>query len=285
MATILFPSGVNPNDNCGFGSDDADIQITTGGLIGIGIGGGTIDRNVMVKDSNPRMMFEETSSGGSKRMEIGVKTDGTPFLSAEQSGGIIDVNLTGKHTHRFTASQFISQHDDGSAELKLNASYSSGSGTPQFTMYRANTLYGFIEAGVNSLANGLGNHMVIYAYSGDVYAKDSSNNSTQLSPHNFAYIPDGASETGAWCYKSDKFETEKDGDNLKEKVKSGTYVSADMTKVVRQVEKLTGEKLIYKGTLDVNEDGNINKHIDDGSTVKDNIIADLIKRIEVLEKA
>ena len=114
---------------CGFGSDDADIQITTGGLIGIGIGGGTIDRNVMVKDSHPRMMFEETSSGGSKRMEIGVKTDGTPFLSAEQSGGIIDVFLTSSHVARFFSNGLIVQHDDSSAELRLNASFTSGSGT------------------------------------------------------------------------------------------------------------------------------------------------------------
>ena len=146
-----------------------------------------------------------------------------------------------------------------------------------------------LEAGVNSTASGLGSHNVIIAPQGEVYAKDSGGNSTLLSPHNFTYIPDGASETGAWSYKSDNFvsEIEKDeeGEKIGEKIKSGTYVSADMTKVIRQVEKLTGEKLIYKGTLDVDEDGNINKHIDDGSTVKDNIIADLIKRIEALEKA
>ena len=132
--------------------------------------------------------------------------------------------------------------------------------------------------------------MIIRAEQGDVYAIDSSSNSTQLSPHNFVYIPDGASETGAWCYKSDKFEKEitekdEDGNKVKEKVKSGTFISADMTKVIRQVEKLTGEKLIYKGTLDIDEDGEVSKHNDDGSTVTENIIAGLIKRIEALESA
>ena len=58
-----------------------------------------------------------------------------------------------------------------------------------------------------------------------------------------------------------------------------------MTKVVRQVEKLTGEKLIYKGTLDVNEDGEVTKHNDDGSKVTENIIDGLVKRIEALEAA
>ena len=175
-----------------------------------------------------------------------------------------------------------------SAVLELAANTSSGSGSPQFIMKQGGTRYGFLEGGVNSAGNGYGNHLLIRAEQGDVFAMDSSNNSTQLSPHNFAYIPDGASETGAWCYKSDKFETEvieKDGDDnpTKEKVKSGTFISADMTKVIRQVEKLTGEKLIHKGTLDVDENGEVSKHNDDGSKVTENIIAGLIKRIEALE--
>ena len=143
---------------------------------------------------------------------------------------------------------------------------------------------------MNSAGNGLGDHFLITAEQGDVYAKDSGGNSTQLSPHNFVYIPDGASEIGAWCYKSDKFEREitekdEDGNKVKEKVKSGTFISADMTKVIRQVEKLTGEKLIHKGTLDIDEDGKVSKHIDDGSKVTENIIEALIKRIEALESA
>ena len=56
-----------------------------------------------------------------------------------------------------------------------------------------------------------------------------------------------------------------------------------MTKVIRQVEKLTGEKLIYKGTLDVAEDGKVSKHIDDGSKVTENIVDTLTKKIETLE--
>ena len=175
-----------------------------------------------------------------------------------------------------------------SAVLELASTTSSGTGSPQFIMKQAGTRYGFLEAGVNSAGTGYGDHLLIRAEQGDVYVRDSGGNSTQVSPHNFAYIPDGASETGAWCYKSDKFETEiieKDGDDnpTKEKVKSGTFISADMTKVIRQVEKLTGEKLIHKGTLEVDEDGKVSKHNDDGSKVTENIIAGLIKRIEALE--
>ena len=74
-------------------------------------------------------------------------------------------------------------------------------------------------------------------------------------------LPNGTSTTKE-VIKNER----KDGDSF-------TYVNVDMMKVVREVEKLTGTKLVYTGT-----DGK-----DDGSTVKDDIIAGLIKRIEVLE--
>ena len=117
--------------------------------------------------------------------------------------------------------------------------------------------------------------------SGEVYATDAAGNHSLLSPHNFKYIPEGKSADNAWSYLSEKVTPtdkkdingndakdaeRKDGDNF-------TYVNVDMMKVVREVEKLTGTKLIYTGT-----DGK-----DDGSTVKDDIIAGLIKRIEALE--
>jgi len=196
-----------------------------------------------------------------------------------------NVNILQTTTHGIEISR-----PDTSAQLLIKANTSSGTGTPQQEFLRSGTRYGFLEGGVNSASNGLGDHLVIRAEQGDVYAIDSGGVSTQLSPHNFVYIPDGASETDAWCYKSDKFEREitekdEDGNKIKEKIKSGTFISADMTKVIRQVEKLTGEKLIYKGTLDIDEDGEVSKHNDDGSTVTENIIAGLIKRIEALESA
>jgi len=255
----------------------------------VGIGTPPVSGNtVIVKDTAPSMMFEETSSGGSKRIAMGVSSAGTPFISAEQSGGVIDIFLTGSHTGRFYSHGLVVQNQTTSGIIQLKANVSSGVGTPQMELYRNNVFQGGLEAGINSNANGGGNNMAIKSPQGEVYAIDSAGNSTLLSPHNFDYIPDGISETGAWAYKSDKLEKEileqdETKKVIKEKVKSGTFISADMTKVIRQVEKLTGEKLIYKGTLEVNEDGEVSKHVDDGSTVKDNIIADLIKRIEALE--
>ena len=133
------------------------------------------------------------------------------------------------------------------------------------------------------------NNLYLKSSSGEVYATDSAGNHTLLSPHNFKYLPDGKSETGAWAYLSEKTapnkvtKTIENGkersytkefyDNKREDNDNFTYVNVDMMKVVREVEKLTGTKLVYSGT----------NGKDDGSTVKDDIIAGLIKRIEALE--
>ena len=132
-------------------------------------------------------------------------------------------------------------------------------------------------------------NLYLASSSGGVYATDSAGNHTLLSPHNFKYLPDGKSETGAWAYLSEKTvpnkvtKTIENGkersytkefyDNKREDGDNFTYVNVDMMKVVREVEKLTGTKLVYSGT----------NGKDDGSTVKDDIIAGLIKRIEALE--
>ena len=139
------------------------------------------------------------------------------------------------------------------------------------------------DGGTNTAIWGSGTNSYIQGVSGEIYARDSAGNNTLLSPHRFEYIPNGASEEGAWAYLSKKSEsnikTEKDEDGKDVPVvdtteaKDFTYVNVDMMKVVREVEKLTGTKLVYTG----NQDG------DDGSTVKDDIIAGLIKRIEALE--
>ena len=52
-------------------------------------------------DTSPDIKIEETSSGGSKRLSLGVESDGTPFISAEQSGGQIEVQLSGNNEFQF----------------------------------------------------------------------------------------------------------------------------------------------------------------------------------------
>ena len=139
------------------------------------------------------------------------------------------------------------------------------------------------DGGVETAIWGSGTTSYIQAVSGELYARDSAGNNNLISPHNFEYIPGGASENHAWAFLNKKTSSnisttkDKDGEDVKiidtTEAKDFTYVNVDMMKVVREVEKLTATKLVYTG----NQDG------DDGSTVKDDIIAELIKRIEALE--
>ena len=74
------------------------------------------------------------------------------------------------------------------------------------------------------------------AASSELRVRDEGGTTTTLSPHNFSQIPNGKSEDMAWSYYSER---------------DGKYINADMTKALRLVEKLTGEKIIYTGQLAV----------------------------------
>ena len=55
----------------------------------------TSNDTVHINDTTPRIKLEETSSGGSKMLVLGVETDGTPFIDAPQSGGNIEFKCVG----------------------------------------------------------------------------------------------------------------------------------------------------------------------------------------------
>jgi hypothetical protein len=72
---------------------------------------------------------------------------------------------------------------------------------------------------------------------------DEVGNITTISPHNFTLIPEGTSETLGWAYYSEHLPSQK-------------AVNVDMMKMVRTVEKLSGENLVYTASLkDKKEDG------------------------------
>ena len=64
---------------------------------------------------------------------------------------------------------------------------------------------------------------------------DEAGNATVLTPHNFSGIPGGPSEDMAWSYHSRR---------------DGKTISVDMLRVVRLLEELTGEKLVFEGNVD-----------------------------------
>ena len=117
---------------------------------------------------------------------------------------------------------------------------------------------------------GLTTACALYNKSGELYATDSSNNNTQLTPHNWELIDDGPSEELAWTYWSQR-PSPNDRDITQ-------AINVDIAKVVRKVEDLVGEKLIYT------ENSNMDDHVH--QTIIADIqtaLANLTTRIEALE--
>jgi len=93
-----------------------------------------------------------------------------------------------------------------------------------------------------AITQGLTNGTVLQNRSGELFAIDSSHNNTQLTPHNWSLISDGPSEELAWTYWSQR-PNPSNPDQLQ-------GINVDMAKVIRKVEDLVGEKLIYTENSD-----------------------------------
>ena len=85
------------------------LELTTGGLTintvgqALGVGTNNPSHAIQVHHTAPEILLEETTTGGSKRISMGVASDGLPFISAEQTSGQIQVNLTGAEVARFNS--------------------------------------------------------------------------------------------------------------------------------------------------------------------------------------
>jgi hypothetical protein len=126
------------------------------------------------------------------------------------------------------------------------------------------------ESSSGAITQGLTNATVLQNRSGELYAIDSSHNNTQITPHNWGLISSGPSEELAWTYYS-----QRPNPSNSEQMQT---INCDMAKVIRKVEDLVGEKLIYTENSD--KDGHtFQTIISDIQTT----LADLKTRVETLE--
>ncbi len=126
------------------------------------------------------------------------------------------------------------------------------------------------ESSSGAITQGLTNATVLQNRSGELYAIDSSHNNTQITPHNWGLISSGPSEELAWTYYS-----QRPNPSNSEQMQT---INCDMAKVIRKVEDLVGEKLIYTENSD--KDGHtFQTIISDIQTT----LADLKTRVEALE--
>ncbi|MEM6766158.1 MAG: hypothetical protein AAF655_14570 [Bacteroidota bacterium] len=89
----------------------------------------------------------------------------------------------------------------------------------------------FLKDGNPNITSAPAGHSGLISDGGELYALDANGNKTGISPHHFPLIPQGPSEPLAWAYYSEK---------------NGQAINVDMTRVIRLVEQLSGEQLIYQ---------------------------------------
>ena len=110
------------------GAGDIDSAFLIGGDVGnVGIGSSNPLHTLELKKAAPELMIEETSSGGSKRLSMGVTSGGQPFISSEQSGGNLNIDLVG--TTKWNINQYgtITQSGNNSGSLIYEMNNSNGS--------------------------------------------------------------------------------------------------------------------------------------------------------------
>jgi len=144
-ATELILDADNDTSITADTDDRIDFKVSNSDIIhmlstGMGIGTNNPAHTLDLKASAPEIMLEETSSGGSKRLSLGVASDGTPFINAEQSGGVIAMNMTGTEVAKFNSNglsfpsgkglDFSATGDSSGRTAELLDDYEEGTWTP-----------------------------------------------------------------------------------------------------------------------------------------------------------
>ena len=117
---------------------------------------------------------------------------------------------------------------DGSGNVLLGGTVSPTGAAKAFAIFNGTPPSGSVPDGVLLYAEDV-------AASSELKVRDEVGNITTLSPHNFSDIPEGPSEPMAWAYRSER---------------DGTTISVDVLRVIRLVERLTGERLVHETMRD-----------------------------------
>lgn len=112
---------------------------------------------------------------------------------------------------------------DASGNMLLGGTASPASATAALAIFNG-------TAPTGSVTNGVVLYSEDVSSSAELKVRDEAGNVTTLSPHNFSLIPDGPSEEMAWAFYSER---------------NGKSINVDMLKMVRVLERLSGEKLVY----------------------------------------
>lgn len=230
-----MPSATVNNDNVAIGTNAGQSLLGSGGdnniLIGAGSGGSIVNSDGTVAigvgagavNVGGGCVFIGDGAGqnltnGAKSVAIGELTE----FEAATGGGMLTIQ-----------NAIFGDGNDGIFSTMSD-------GVIKFYSRAANGSWAkalFVGNG-DAEGSGVADGCVIYAKdvasSSELFVCDEAGNKTQISPHNFTLIG-GPSEAGAWSYFSEFI------DLASGKKKN---INVDMLKVVRALEKLTGETLV-----------------------------------------
>jgi hypothetical protein len=155
-------------------------------------------------------------SGSSGSYKPGLAVSGDDDSGVQQVGGANTLSLVTGGTERVRV--------DASGNVRINGADAATSAVGCIHIKNGTAPTANITDGVVLFAADVSN-------SSELRVRDEAGNVTTLSPHSFPLIPDGPSEPMAWAYYSER---------------DGRRINVDMLRVVRLLEQLTGEKLVYE---------------------------------------
>jgi hypothetical protein len=185
---------------------------------------------------SPTVLFQKSHNDSEKTLTTttadhvlgSLQFHGVNTSNASSSAGRIQIEQDGNSGATFVPGRIVFKTATASSgvteRMRIDSGGNVGIGTATF---------GSSAAKVLAIANGTApgtsaDKAQLYVISGELIVKDGAGNATTLSPHNFG---DGEpSEEMAWSYHSKR---------------GRKSITVDMLRVVRLLEKLTGEQLAY----------------------------------------
>ncbi len=178
--------------------------------------------NLGIGTTNPGTSLDIYTSSTSRLMLSSSTFD---LISSNSSATPFEIN------HLGGAALIVDIQDGSTSVFAIADGGNVGIGTTTFGTSAAKALaIAGSTAPSTSITDGVQLFAVDVTGSHELQVRDEAGNVTTLSPHNFSQIETGKSEDLAWSFYSER---------------GGLAINADMTKALRLVEKLSGEKLVY----------------------------------------
>jgi hypothetical protein len=241
----------NPASTLRFDISEADnlatprLSINSGGNVGIGTTAPGANLQIAGPSAgagyNRRLLITSNSHsvGGYQSIEFKDGITGGAGYAGVAGGatgpGVFGLDVNGESFIKFNTGGIMGSATE---RMRIDSVGNVGIGASTFGTNAAKVLaIAGSTAPTTAITDGIQLFAVDQAGSHELRVMDEAGNTTTLSPHNFS-LTGGRSEDLAWSFYSER---------------NSLAINADMTKALRLVEKLSGEKLVYLKDLTTGE--------------------------------